>query len=717
MLNLRGKITLNKDAIQSPNLCDRFDKQDLDNIGAWVSNGYRMDKQSRSKWEDRNAAAMDLAMQIQKAKNFPWANCANIAFPLVTIGTTQFHARAYPAIVDGANVVKCRILGEDPDGEKTKRAYRVGDHMSWQRLEEDQSWEEQHDRLIINLAVVGSAFKKTYYDATKGCNVGELVYSRDLVLDYYSKSTESSPRKTHVLPMFRNDIYERVQRETFRNVLDEGWFTSIAVPRQTPQGQKQDNRSGMHPPPQPDETTPFITLEQHCLLDLDGDGYAEPYIITIEEASKAVCRIVTRFDREEDIERGLNKRIVKIHPMEYFTKYSFLPSPDGGIYDLGFGVLLGPLNESVNSIVNQLIDAGTMSVSAGGFLGKGAKIRGGTYTFAPLEWKRVDSSGDDLNKSIVPLQVREPSAVLFNLLSLLINYTNRISGASDAQVGENPGQNTPAQTQQSMVEEGRRIYAGIYKRVWRSMKEEFKKLYVLNGLYLPTTGQTFPGGKAMREDYLPSPTDIVPAADPVVVSEVQRVQVAAAVAERASKGMGGYNLELVERNLLRAWRVEGAASLFPGFKAIPPQGEDPKISIEKLRQEGRKLEIKQENIQFVANLLEEQRVNNAKIEELRASALKLTADAKSEAAWATVAAVEASIKALDNHNTTILKHIQLIMKGMEHDAKPVAEGGTSRANGGSMEELARSAGNALVQAGGTQPEAGAEGSMGGGPVH
>src|SRR5690606_27327525 len=120
--------------------------------------------------------------------------------------------------------------------------------------------------------------------------------------------------------------------------------------------------------------------------------------------------------------------------------------PDGGFYDVGFGVLLGPLNESVNTAINQLFDAGTMATTAGGFLGRGAKLRGGVYTFSPFGWQNVDVMGDDLRKNMVQLEVREPSAVLFNLLTLLINYTNRISGATDMMVGENPGQNTPAET-------------------------------------------------------------------------------------------------------------------------------------------------------------------------------------------------------------------------------------------------------------------------------
>jgi chaperonin GroES len=54
-------------------------------------------------------------------------------------------------------------------------------------------------------------------------------------------------------------------------------------------------------------------------------------------------------------------------PEQYFTKYGFIPTPDGGFYELGFGNLLGPVNDSINTIVNQLIDAGTMSNTGGGF--------------------------------------------------------------------------------------------------------------------------------------------------------------------------------------------------------------------------------------------------------------------------------------------------------------------------------------------------------------
>ena len=615
MLTLEGKLTLDKETIESQNLAMKFDKDDLASIGAWVVEGYDRDKSSRLKWENRTASAMDLAMQIQEQKTFPWPDCSNVRFPLVTIAVMQFHARAYATIVDGANVVKSRVIGPDPTGVETARSQRVGTHMSWQLLEQDESWEPQHDRLLINLATIGSAFKKSYYSGKDHHNKSDLVMAKDLVLDYWAKSVASCPRKTHVIPMFRNELHERIMRKTFCDVREEPWFQAPAIVPQTQQQIESNKRAGVEPP-QPDETTPYQILEQHCELDLDDDGYAEPYVITVEHTTKTVLRIVTRFDREEDIERNEAGEVVTITAFENFTKYTFLPSPDGGIYDIGFGVLLGPLNESTNSLINQLIDAGTMSVTAGGFLGRGVKVRGGVYTFAPLEWKRVDSTGDDLNKNIVPLPVREPSAVLFNLLTLLVNYTGRVSGSTDMMVGENPGQNTPAETARTMVEQGMKIYNSIFKRIWRSMKEEFGKLYILNALYMPydvTYGDK--GDKITQADYRGDPGKIVPVADPNVTSDTALFQQAQAV-KASSMQTAGYDPEEVERFFLRSLKVGNVDALFPGPKKMPP-GKSEKIQIEEMRTQLGMAKLQQANMQFAAELMEEQRMHNAEIDAIK----------------------------------------------------------------------------------------------------
>ena len=663
MLELETKFKINADTVKAPNLADKLSERDLDALGNWVWEGFNRDKFSRQKWEQRTQAAMDLAMQVQKEKNFPWPGCSNVAFPLITIATMQFHSRAYPAILHSPEIVKYKVNGPDPMGEEYGRAKRVGEHMSYQLMEEDSSWEEQHDRLLINIPIVGCAFKKTYYSGQKGHNVSELVLAQDLVLDYFAKSVEECGRKTHIIPKFRNDIYEGVRSGIYLDILEAEWYQQPARPFRDKNQYREDQRLGMTEP-SGDDTTPFTLLEQHCWIDMDGDGYQEPYVVTIEENSKRVLRMVTRFDTMDAVAKNEKGQIIRIKPVEYFTKYGFIPSPDGGIYDVGFGVLLGPINESVNSILNQLVDAGTMAVTAGGFLGRGAKIRGGQYTFAPLEWKRVDSTGDDLKKNIFPLPVREPSGVLFNLLSLLIDYTNRISGTTEAMVGESTGQNTPATTTQSMVEQGQKIFSAIFKRVWRSMKEEFKKLYVLNSIYLPMTTMFGPEGqRVLREDYKGDPNRITPTADPSVTSDRQRQQLAMTVKQLAMQSPG-YNVPEVERNLLKAMHVDGIDIIYPGPEKIPPQ-PNPKVQIEQMKAQVKQAQLQADMQKFAAELMEQRRLNSAKILQLEAQAAKLIEEAGGVQKGHEIAAFEAAIGALKTHDEAIRSRLELFMKSME----------------------------------------------------
>ena len=654
-LELETKLTVDKDLINSPNLCDRFTEKDLKAIGNLVHDGYTKDRLSRDKWEKRSEAGMDLAMQIQKDKGFPWPGCSNVIFPLITIAALQFSARSYSNIIQGTDVAKYRVVGEDPQGLRRQQADRISKHMSWQVLEEDTSWEEQHDRLLINLGIVGTNFVKSYFSPELNHNVSELVMARDFVLDYYAKSVETCARKTHIVPLYRNEIYERVQRGTFRNVLDTTWYT--VPPASIPSTQlnlvsDSNNRRGTNPPPNSDEDTPFQTLEQHRLLDLDQDGYAEPYIVTIEVTSKEVLRIVARFDTEEAVERNSKGEIIRITSTEYFTKYSFIPAADGGIYDIGFGVLLGPLNEAVNSGINQLLDAGTMSNSTGGFLGRGAKIRGGTYTMAPWEWKRVDSTGDDLRKSMVPFPSKEPSNVLFQLLSLLIEYTDRIAGTVDQMVGVNPGQNTPAETSRNMTEQGMQVYSMIFKRVWRSMKEEFKKLYKLNSTYLPMTLHY--GGKEdiiRQEDYKANADLIVPVADPNVTSSSQRITQAQLLRE-AAHTVPGYDVALVEKNFLRALKVDGIEVFYPGADKVPPL-PNPKMQLEEMKLNAKKMQLEHDQMKWTNTLMEERRVNNAKIAHLEAQCIQILKEVGEADAEMRLKEFDASIQALKMHNDMI----------------------------------------------------------------
>ena len=676
------KVTSNlktEDLIYETNIANLLSEKELVSLGEEVVKDFDVDVTSRSVWEKRTDASMKLALQVAEAKNFPWSNSSNIKFPLVTIAALQYHARSYPVLVDGTTPVKCRVMGKDDDGLKSLRAERVGDHMSYQILEEDQDWESEMDKVLITQPIIGCAFKKTYFDAIKGHNISENILAKDLVVNYWTKSLETAPRITHILNYSRNDIYERVIRGLWCDIGEKN-PQDRSIPQNNTLQTAQDKAQGANPPDHNDSSTPIEILEQHRNLDLDGDGYEEPYTVWVRRDTKEVARIVARYF-DSSIERNDKDEILSIKGEHYFTKYPFIPSPDGGFYDLGFGSLLGPLNESINTIINQLVDAGTMANTAGGFLSRGIKLRGGNYNFSPLEWKHVDTTGDDLRKGIVPLPVREPSQVLFTLLSLLINYGERVGGSVDILVGQNPGQNTPAETTRTMAEQGMKVFNGIFKRTYRSLKQEFRKMYRLNQLYLSEDKaymtEDNKDAVILMQDYNGPVSDIVPSADPSITSDTMKLQQATAMKQAEQSAPGLYNKYEVEKKFLQAIKIPDIEKVLPdpkGPNKLPPF-VDPKMQIAQMKAEGQKAEMEMNMKLGLLKLMKDAELSQAKIQKMEAETAQIMAETQTVESKQRINEINTQIAMQRERREGILGSIETMTK-MYEATKPEPQGET-----------------------------------------
>lgn len=533
--------------LESTNIAESLSADELRDIGDTCISNYEDDLDSRSDWEDANDEWLKLAAQTMETKNYPWPNASNVKYPLLATAALQFHARAYPALIPDSRIVKTRVMGKDDEQQtKRKRAERVANHMSYQLLHVMDGWQEDMDRMLYILPIIGVAFKKTYFSPSKGHNVSELIAPQDLVVNYFAKDFNKA-RKSHRMYMSKNEVIELQNQGIYRDV-------SLALPEDKQHDGVVDELAGLTPSI-PDEDMPYEIIEQHTLLDLDADGYQEPYIVTVDRESQEVLRIVARYE-SENVVVDESENVIKITPTEYFTHYSFIPNPDSKIYSLGFGSLIGPTNSAINTILNQLLDAGHLSNLQGGFLGKGARVRGGRLSFRPGEWKAVQATGDDLRKSIYPMPVREPSSVLFQLLGLLIQSGERLASVKDIMVGENPGQNQPFSTTVAVMEQGMKVFVSIYKRVFRSLDKEYKKLYRLNHMYLNEedyfmildTGEEETAGRA---DYDGSDKDIIPGADPSSISEAHKMMKADSLLQKMAAGLP-LNPMIVTRAVLEA---------------------------------------------------------------------------------------------------------------------------------------------------------------------
>jgi chaperonin GroES len=576
----------------------------LAKIGADCIADYEQDLTDRESWEETVKEAFKKASQEKLTeKTFPWKGASNVNYPLLTTAALQFAARAYPAIVKGDEAVSCKVVGLDkgrpmlapdgsqmvvvqgqpvpmqayaqlaqdlqaqgqeppppepawivPPGGKAERANRVREYMNTTIFYRMKGWEEDTDALLHQLPIAGSAFRKVW--TVGGQQKSALVPALKLVAPMSAKDCESAPRLTEVREdESYNDILGRQRAGFYRDVvLVEDDVTACARK----------------------------VLEQHCLIDLDEDDYAEPYIVTLDHASGQVLRIEPNFG-PQSVELSDAGEVVDIKRGQFYVKYDFFPSLDGTFYGLGLGQLLEEISGVVNRSINQIIDAGTAQAAGGGFIGSGVNLQGagkrsGNLRFTPGEYKTVNVSGDQLRNGIYERTFPGPSPITFSVLDLMLGAAKDISSVKDVLTGE-ASNNGQVGTTLALIEQGLQVFTAIYKRIYRSLKAEFSLLFANLAAY---------GGEAAAADYqviLDDPEadfakdfdqrdmDIRPVSDPASVTKMQKMARANFLMQFVSAP--GVNPQAIYR---RAWEAADVDDidelLMPPAPPPPPNPKD-----------------------------------------------------------------------------------------------------------------------------------------------
>jgi chaperonin GroES len=574
-----------------------LDGDDLKSLGQRVVEDYKRDKSDRREWETIAEEALKAASQeeVAKAKTYPWPNCSNVKYPLLTTAALQFNARAYPAIVKGDEAVSVKVVGRDqgrplmgPDGQpmmqgpdgavfpaqlaaqappevqqmlqpvwlvppggKATRAQRVAEYLNTTIFYRIKDWESDTDSLLIQLPVVGCVFRKVWYDPEKGEQNSRMVSALRIVVPEGARSCETTPRLTEEIP----DVYPYEIAEKVRS----GFYREVVI-------DDNEERAGGR-----------MLLEQHRLEDIDRDGLEEPYIVTVDLETEQVLRIEPNYG-PESVRYNAQGVAVSIEKgrSPYYVKYGFFPHPEGKFYDIGLGHLLKQVGDVVDTALNQLIDAGTAQTAGGGFIASGVRLQGrqSAIRLSPGEYKTVDgANGMDLRAAIVERTLPNVSPVTFQVLDLILGAARDISGVKDVITGDasNMGQ---VGTTLALIEQGLQVYTAIFQRVWRSMKEEFTLIYRNIAAY---------GGEAAAQDYadvMDDPQadfakdfnqkdmDIRPVADPKASTRMQRNAKAQAIL--GTVGIPGANPQAILKRYYEALELDNPEELI-----MPPAGPDP----------------------------------------------------------------------------------------------------------------------------------------------
>lgn len=525
------------------NLIDQFEPQEIAGLAERVIREKEIDERSREDWWKRAEKAIKAGNLDRDDKTYPWANASNVKYPLITTAALRFNATAYPAICPAGDVVKAVVHGEDPGGQKEARAERVTRHQSYQLRTQIDGWEEQTDRLTMQVSLVGTMWRKVWWDESKGRPCYRLLPPGGLIVNDAVESLDAAPRLTEPLDLYPDEVEARVRVGMFR----AGEWRTVSS--------ENDNDE--------DTLAPVEFLEQHRREDLDGDGYPEPYVVTVHVASSTVVRIAANWRPDDVMLDDQTGQVLEIRPRDWFVDYHFIPSPSGGYHSIGFGVLLGDISAAIDATINMIADGAHMDMLGSGFIGAEARLPGGRMSWKPGEYKQVKALGTELRAAIVERSFSGPSPVLFSLLGLLNDAARELANVQDIEASAQRS-NMPATTTLALIEQGQQVNRAIFKRLFRALSKEFKMLALLNAQYLsPQSYQAFHDAPVdPQQDYDLSDMDIEPVSDPAAITSQQRLAKAQLVMDLAMQG-------LADPNEARD-RIFAAAGI-PDSEALAPQ--------------------------------------------------------------------------------------------------------------------------------------------------
>ena len=501
------------------NLAEFIDDTELGRISSEMVNEVQEDMNSRKEWEDQYKGGLELLGMNYEDRAEPFEGASGIVHPLLAESVTQFQAQAYRELLPAGGPVTTAIIGQETS-EVLAQAERVKNFMNYQITYEMEEYDPELDQMLFYLPIVGSSFKKVYFDPTLQRAVSKFVHAEDLIVPYNATDLKTATRICHVIRMDSNEV---------RKLQLSGFYKDIELPTSDSDGADYNevretikDIEGIHSESSYNEE---LTLyEIHTDLDLPGfedqsqtgenTGLKMPYIVTIVEKSGEVLSIKRNFNEADTLRSKI----------PYFVHYKFLPGL--GFYGFGLTHMIGGLSRASTSILRQLIDAGTLSNLPAGFKARGARIRDDETPLNPGEFRDVDMVGMDLRQAIMPLPFKEPSQTLYSLLGTLIDSGRRFASMADMKVGEMQG-NAPVGTTMAIMERGTKVMSAIHKRLHYSQKVEFKILARIFAIGAPVYPYQVPGAPPeIKQTDFDQRIDVLPVSDPNIFSMSQRIALA-----------------------------------------------------------------------------------------------------------------------------------------------------------------------------------------------
>lgn len=469
------------------NLASNMDDGMKMEIAREIKNGYEGDDESRADWLDQHAFWMSLYLQNDYAESASpdrdWG--ATESIPILTEACNQFQSRTYKTFFPQDEFVAAKVMQHSMDPVKTQlsqeRAQRIGQHMSWQLGVQNRNYKKDKNALFLGVAVHGSFFTKTYFDALKKKRPCiDNIRPTDLVVNYNCGPIrlEDVRRKSHIIQSTLAEMYSYV---------NSGYFTEL--PRPMDEVDRNiydvliDESTGLMPTGNSRIRTdrPVKLIEQHFYLDLNDTGQFLPYIGTIDSESGHLLRLTLGYEADPT-----GQPTKDYEQIQYFTHYKFQENPDG-FYGLGLGQLIGDLNSAVNIMTRQVMDAATLANDGNmsGFISERLGLdQEDEVTLTIGKFTKIPDTTGDIQSGISMMKFPGPNEALMKIIEMLDMRAQRLGSTTEATTGTIDTNRQPT-TVLSQIEQAMEMFSSVQMGLSDSLGDELEKIFRLNQKYLP----------------------------------------------------------------------------------------------------------------------------------------------------------------------------------------------------------------------------------------
>ena len=527
------------------NLAEFIDESELGTIGSDIMALVEADISGRKDWTEMYVKGLEVLGMKYEERTDPWTGACGVFSTLLTEAAVRFQSETIIETFPAQGPVKTQIIGAI-DQLKEEAASRVKDDMNYRLTEEMPEYRPEHERMLFNLGLIGSAFKKVYYDPSLGRQTAVFIPAEDVIIPYGSSGARTAERVTHVMRKTENDVKKLQVAGFYRDV-------ELGEPTQTHTDVEKKKADEQGYSVTDDERYQFCEIQID--YDLPGfedkDGIALPYIITIDKGTNKILSIYRNYKEGDPLKL---KR-------DHFVQYDYVPG--FGAYGFGYIHLIGGYARAGTSLIRQLVDAGTLSNLPGGLKTRGLRIKGDDTPIAPGEFRDVDVPSGSVRDNIMALPYKEPSMVLAGLLDKITEEGRRLGSIADMKISDMSA-NSPVGTTLALLERQLKTMSAVQARVHYSMKQEFKLLKSIIRDYAPTEYEYDPqyGDKrAKQADY--DLVEVIPVSDPNSSTMAQRIMQYQAVIQLAAQAPQIYDLPQLHRQMIEVLGIKNAEKLVP----------------------------------------------------------------------------------------------------------------------------------------------------------